>query len=156
MNIENLIKREHLSKIKNYDQFFELRQSLVGLGSARLFDALFSMALQYELDGASSIAAMLLIEFDPKALRQCDQLLLEIANSNWFLSDKFIPFYLLTQFGKWNLISAIDELLSGNSLNHDQRIRIEGIKYWAKMPAVSLSSEFSYFEWQEVIEGKNA
>ena len=112
------------------------------------------MALQYELDGANSIAAMLLIEFDLKSLRSCKELLLEVADSKWFLSDKFIPFYLLTQFGKWNLISEIDNLLANSWINHDQRIRIEGIKYWAKMPAVSLSSGFTYFEWQEVIEGK--
>lgn len=156
MNIESLINRECLSRIKNHDQFFELRQSINKLEPTNLFEILFPMALQYEPEGASSIAAMLLIEFDPKPPRSCNELILEIADSKWFLSDKFIPFYLLTQFGKWNLISQIDNLLANSSINQDQRIRLEGIKYWAKMPAVSLSSEFTYFEWQEVIEGKNA
>ena len=156
MNAEKLLTRENLSKVENYEQFFELRQAVFGLGSAKLFELLFPMALQYEIDGASSVAAMLLIEFDPKALRPCEQLLSEVSNSKWYLSDQFIPFYLVTQFGKWNLLSEIDKLLSSNTLASEPRIRIEGIKYWAEMPASTLSSDYTYFEWQEAIEGKNA
>lgn len=156
MEPEELISRDNLSKIKNHDQFFELRQAVFRLGSARLFELLFPIALQYELDGASSIAAMLLIDFDPKAIRSSEELLLEVADSKWDLSDKLIPFYLVAQFGKYNVISEIDKLLSSRAFNYDQRTRVEGIKYWAEMPAASLSADYTYFEWQEAIEGKNA
>ena len=156
MEGNKLVTRERLALIKNHSQFLKLRQMLFPLGPEKLFELLLPISLQYELDGASSVAAMLLIEYDPKALCSCNELLLQVANSNWYLSDKFVPFYLVTQFGKYNVLTEIEKVLSSNSLAADQRARVEGIKYWAEMPAASLSADYAYFEWQEAIEGNNA
>ena len=112
--------------------------------------------MQYELDGAIAVAAMLLVEFDPKAMKSCEELLLDIANSKWYFSDKLVPFYLVTQFGKYSLLNKIEEVLASRNISSEQRTLLEGVKYWAVMPAASLSAQFTYFEWQEAIEGKNA
>jgi len=153
---EQLLSKANLSKIKSYDQFFEVRQAVASIGNEKLFEILFPSALLYDQGGASEVAAMLLIEFDPKASRTCQQLLLEIADSKWYLSDQYIPFYLVTQFGKWNLLGEISQLVSSNKLKHEQSTRIDTIRYWAEMPPAHLSSGFTYFEWREAIEGKNA
>ena len=62
-----------------------------------------------------------------------------------------MPFYLVTQFGKSNVLNAV-EVLCGQLPEGKQRTRLEGIAYWARMPAASLIDALHYFEWEETIE----
>ena len=151
-----MINRDKLTKIMNYDDFFEVRQLISNLSSTDLFNSLFPLSIDNLGDGADSIAGMLLIEFDPKHEITLEEMLLAISNSKWDISNREIPFYLVSQFGKWTVLNKVKEFLNSGNLNEDQKKYLESVSYWASGPASGLAESLHYFEWQEVIEGENA
>ncbi len=151
-----MLNRDSLSKVNSYDSFFELRQSVVNIKNSDLFNILFPISIDNLGDETDSIAGLLLIELEPKHEKSCEEMLLCIANSKWDVSNKEIPFYLITQFGKWILIDTINILMKKNNFNNQQKELMKSVNYWVSFPASKLSSDLNYFEWQEIIEGKNA
>lgn len=145
---------EDLKGIENYDEFFALSRKLSSSNDEELFNFLFPIAISKRESNASGTAGMLLIDLEPKHTRSCAELINEIANSDWFVSFKEVPFYLVSQFGKWNLASEIKEFLGRSGLTEEQRRRAESIWYWASSPSAKLSYDLHYFEWQEVIESE--
>jgi hypothetical protein len=151
-----MLNRDKLAKIKTYDDFFEVRQAVASLSSTELFNSLFPVSIENLGDGADSYAGLLLIELDPKHELTLEDMLLKIAKSKWNVSNREIPFYLVSQFGKWNVLNKVKELLKDGSFNEEEKKYLETVNYWASGPASGLSEPLHYFEWQEVIERENA
>ena len=151
-----MLNRDQLAKIKNYDDFFKVRQAVANLSGTELFNSLFPLSIENLGDGADSFAGLLLIELDPKHELTLADMLLKIAKSKWNVSNREIPFYLVSQFGKWNVLNKVNELLKSGSFNAEEKNYLETVNYWASGSASSLSEPLHYFEWQEVIERENA
>ena len=149
------IGREQISKITNYDSFMEVESELLKSNESSVFNLLIKTCTEQNGDSADIYAGMLLIQIEPKHQLMCSEILKIIANSNWNLSEKSLPFYLISQFGKWNTLKEIEIILNQSNLSKEQIVLIEGIRYWVKHPTSSLSEPLNYFEGQEVIE-KNA
>jgi hypothetical protein len=98
------------------------------------------------------MASFLLASIDPPPARGCKELLLELAGASWDLSNKVLPFYLVTQFGKAQLLDTIEQLVRG-ATDSALKIKLEGVAYWAKMPTADLAEPLHYFVWEEAIEG---
>ena len=149
-----MLNRENLNDIENYDSFSALSRKLSGYPESEVFDFLFPISID-KRENNSGIAGKLLIDLEPKHRRSCVELVDEIAKSIWFVSFQEVPFYLVSQFGKWNLANEIEQYLNNTSLTKNQRQQVESIWYWASQPSSSLSEDLHYFEWQEAIEHKN-
>jgi hypothetical protein len=145
---------ELLKDIHTYDGFFELSRKLSLIEEKELFEFLFHAATNERGGNVNGTAGRLLIDLDPKASDTCDVLVHKIAKSKWDVSNKEIPFYLVTQFGKWNLAAEIKKVVNDNSYSDQERRLAEGVWYWASGPASKLSHDLHYFEWQEAIEGE--
>lgn len=149
--------RSRCAEIRGWDDYLELRNTIVRSWSQeRLWDCLLAILLSFRDEHSDTIAGYLLIDLEPKPQVSCDELLSRISVSRWYLSNRELPFYLVSRFGKDNLLPLLATKLSSEPLAEDQRVTLEGIQYWASMPASTLSERLHYFEWQEAIEGKNA
>ena len=150
------ISREQISKITNYDSFMEVESELLKSNESSIFNLLIKTCTEQNGgDSADFYAGMLLIHIEPKHQLTCSEILKKIASSNWNLSERSLPFYLISQFGKWNTLEEIEIILNQSTLSKEQTVLIETIRYWVKHPTSTLSAPLNYFEWQEVIE-KNA
>jgi hypothetical protein len=154
--MKNALDRKLLEGIEDYDSFFALSHEFSGYPEDELFNFLFSTAIGERGGNINGVAGMLLIDLEPKHTRSCSELLNEIAHSNWDVSNKEIPFYMVSQFGKWNLASEIKEYVANTKLNDIEQRRVETIWYWASSPSSKLSNDLHYFEWQEAIEGEDS
>jgi len=148
--------RKRLASIVNYEDFFVLRQALAKHNPTEVYEFLMPLAISSEQDGANAVAGRALIELEPKCPHDCRTVLSSIATSNWDLSLREVPFYLVSQFGKWNLLREIDALVATAVLPKRERVLVEGVSYWASFPTSELTKPFHYWEWQDVIEGKHA
>jgi hypothetical protein len=150
------LTRDNLASVKNYEEFFVLRQALALHGGDSLYEFLLPLALTREPDGAHVIAGRALIELEPSCPQDCAAVLRTVATSNWDVSLREVPFYLVSQFGKWHVLQEVEQLTARGSLAERQRVRVEGIGYWASFPTSELAKPFHYWEWQEVIERTDA
>ena len=149
MKLENKL----LENIKDYyDDFWDLRLKLEGVDESRLFDFLFPIAISCRGTYINGTAGCLLVELEPKHTRNCSQLLDEIANSKWDVSLKNVPFYLISQFGRWNLKEEIDKYLSNSEKTKQQKQYVGSVWYWASQPTHELAKDFHYWEWEKAIE----
>jgi hypothetical protein len=78
-------------------------------------------------------AAGLLLDLEPPCPISCEDALRMIAE-NWQISDKLVPFYLVTQFGKLYLTKAVSSVAV--EFKGDRRHRVETVAYWAGIPSV--------------------
>lgn len=148
--------RHNLASVRNYEEFIALRQSLALLGGDSLFEFLLPHALASEPDGAQVVAGRALIELEPRCPQDCAAVLRAMATSNWDVSLREVPFYLVSQFGKWHVLQNVEQLTTRGSLPEQQRVRVEGVGYWVSFPTSELAKPFHYWEWQEVIERADA
>jgi hypothetical protein len=155
MSNKIMLNIEDLNNIENYDSFSVLSRKLSAYPESELFDFLFPISID-KRENNSGVAGKLLIDLDPKHTRSCAKLIDEVANSNWFVSFQEVPFYLVTQFGKWNLKKEIDQYISNPSTTKDQRQMVKSVWYWASMPTSGLCEYLHYFEWQVAIERDNS
>lgn len=92
------------------------------------------------------MAARLLVDLDPLCPVSCRDALLAVAFGEWWLSDKLIPFYLVTQFGRSEVLRVAEELLAEAGLSGSQIGAVSGVAYWAGLPAVQLLAPFVSWE----------
>lgn len=85
------LTRQRIESVANYDAFVDLALELGTIPEPQLFDFLFAHSLLG--GGVGGIAARLLVETDPAPTRRCEELLAEIATSNWNVSTKELPFF---------------------------------------------------------------
>jgi hypothetical protein len=154
--MNEVLNKEDLANIDKYDDFFALSRKLSQVEDSELFDFLFPLAIsQRTTENINGIAGLLLVDLEPKHTRSCQELLDEMAHSKWFVSNKEVPFYLVSQFGKWNLFNEYKTYVSSAELSEQQQRRIETIIYWASSPTAKLAYDLHYWEWQEVIEAED-
>jgi hypothetical protein len=146
------LSRQDLAHVTKYEEFFELRQRIAREHPEGLAEFLLNTAMANLGDKADGVAGRLLIELEPRCPVSCEQVLDQVSKSNWNVSFKELPFYLISQFGKWNVLRAVESVAGAASLTGEQRVRVEGIAYWARMPTSELAKPLHYWEWQEVIE----
>jgi hypothetical protein len=151
-----VLDQKLLENINDYDAFSELSEKLSSYPKDELFNFLFPIAISCRGSYINGIAGYLLINLEPRHTRKCSELLNEIAHSKWDVSNREVPFYLITQFGKWNLEKEIKDYVASNKLTELDTRRVETIWYWASSPTVTLCEHLHYFEWQEVIEGEES
>lgn len=147
------LTREMLLSIRSYEEFFSFCQSLRKTDAHTVFEFLFSIAISARGDGANSRAGLALIELDPRCPVSCAEVIETIAASSWDVSNREIPFYLISQFGKWPLAAAIQEFCERPDVSEQQRKCVESIWYWAGSPSARLTVNLFYWEWQKTIEG---
>lgn len=147
-----LLSREVLAKIRSYNDFFTYCRSIHTTDESILFAFLFPIAISQQGDGANAMASFALMELEPRCPLSCLEAVEAISNSSWDISTKGIPFYLVSQFGKWQLADVISAFLSRTNVEHPQKINVESIWYWASGPSAKLAGELTYWEWQEAIE----
>lgn len=149
--LQDLDKR--IAAVSTYDEYLALYRSLSESNRIDLFDPLWNLAIRESWDGRRAIASFFLVGIDPPAPRGCGELLNELANAAWDLSNKVVAFYLVTQFGRACVLHAIEKAL-GRGTDSAQKVKLEGVAYWARMPAADLVEPLHYFVWEEAIEGK--
>jgi hypothetical protein len=117
----------------------ELRQQLGHLPPDSVFRALFPIAIDFQGDGASQVAAQMLVDLEPQCPVSCEDALRMVGEGRWNVSDKLVPFYLISQFGKFRLAEAIETVV-GEGLGEEARVMVTGIGYWANIPTITESS----------------
>ncbi len=147
--------RAKFANIKNYDDFFSVFRELAPYSSEALAEALFEISINQTGNVADAMAGCLLIAIEPSMNYSCNELLIKISQSRWNVSNREVPFYLVSQFGKIHLNSVLIEMLSDSSFSESERIYIDSVLYWVSSPAAKLVEPLHYFEWQEVIEREN-
>ena len=138
--------RRLLTDRKRPGGFPRLRAEFAQQEPAAIFHALFPIAVEYLGDGADYVAAQLLVDLEPACPVSCRDALLTVAFGEWQLSDRLVPFYLITQFGKPGLQRAAEELLAEAELSGSQATAVSGVAYWAGFPAVQLLEPF--VDWE--------
>ncbi|TXI90190.1 MAG: hypothetical protein E6Q34_09435 [Burkholderiaceae bacterium] len=141
------LSNELLEHVRNYDEFIDLALAMGDADRMELFEFLFSRAMSGGRVGA--IAARLLVEIEPKPTRNCEELLDEVAKSNWNVSVKEVPFYFISQFGKRGLISAYENYINDAILTDMQKQRVGTIIYWTAGSTANLIRGYHDWPWLE-------
>jgi hypothetical protein len=148
------LSRQNLTQIDKYQDFFTLRQRIAEVRPVDLAEFLLGIAIANVGDQADRVAGCLLIDLEPKCPYSCEQVLARVHKSNWNVSYKELPFYLVSQFGKWAVLREIEKF--ANSVSPGETLsRVEGISYWVRMPTSELAKPLHYWEWQDAIEGEH-
>jgi hypothetical protein len=127
-------------------QFAPLRWEFAAREPAAAFHALFSIAVEYTGDGADQVASRLLVDLEPACPVTCRDALLTLALGDWQLSNRLLPFYLISQFGKTEPHRVATELVAEVGLSGSQVTAVTGVAYWAGFPAVELLDPFVSWE----------
>ncbi|HZX33417.1 MAG TPA: hypothetical protein VFF03_18855 [Rhodocyclaceae bacterium] len=149
------LSREALAKIRCYDDFFNYCRTICRIEESDLFAFLFPIAISERGDGANVMAGFALMELEPRCPLSCSEAIEAISSSRWDVSTKGVPFYLISQFGKWQLAHEISAFLERPYVVPTQKKYVESIWYWASGPSAKLAGDLTYWEWQEVIERPN-
>jgi hypothetical protein len=102
-----------------------------------LFHALFELALSDCVAPEARRAADMLVEVEPPCPISLDVALRAIARSDLNLSERAIPFYLLTQFGPDTIRAAVRRLATGEFAPDPPPV-LTGIAYWLSIPKIEL------------------
>ncbi len=145
------VTRQQLAQIQTYEQFLELRRALVTCAPGDLYESLFSIAISDPSDGAANLAGLALIDLEPPCPETCRRVLERIHGSQWDVSFKEVPFYLVTQFGKPHLRSEAKAFISALP-DGEPRSRVEAVAYWASGATSALCEPYLRWKWQEEIE----
>jgi hypothetical protein len=145
------ITRQRLAQVQTYDQFLELRRHLIAYKPEDLYEDLFAIAITDRSDGAACIAGRALIELEPPCPESCQRVLERIHESRWFVSFREVPFYLITQFGKPQLLAEAKAFLA--TVPEEPRSRVDTIVYWASGATSGLCEPFHDWQWEDVIDG---
>ena len=147
-NIENSnrnISQKELKRILageiTRQQLRELRFILQEWEPDDVFHSLFWLALKGDLYPCDFSASYLLVDLDPLCPMDCKEALLAIAGSRLNLSNRLVPFYLVTQFGKRKVISAYRELVM-TEFDHGVPNSLASIQYWISAPALELVKSY--------------
>jgi hypothetical protein len=146
MSVE--LQRSLLASVRSYADLQRVRDELRPHNGPDLFRALFAVAVDYRADGASDSAACLLAELEPPCPLTCRETLTQLAAGAWNPSDRLVPFYLVAQFGKRELVRAIEVLLAAAG-SGGPRSGLEGVRYWTELPAADLIAGHLEGRWRE-------
>ena len=123
----------------------------VGTFSHEFIEQEFELIFQKALNGFLFQASFLLLYYNPTPSEGLSNLLLEISKSKWDISDKFIPFYLISQFGRINLKREANVLITSNVLSNSQKERLNSFLYQALQPSAQLLTHYFQWEWEATL-----
>jgi hypothetical protein len=143
MTVEEL--RLALADPMTPDRFRQLRADLATWDPSELFETLLRFALDTEPSNSDVWASALLVELEPPCPISCEEALRRIARSRMNHSNRLIPFYLAAQFGKRRVLRIVRRL---RSVEFEVRLpeRLKVVRYWLRVPSISLPGWFS--EWR--------
>jgi len=145
VNSHRSISQKELKKILangiTQQQLRELRFMLRQWEPDDVFHSLFWLALKTDLYPADFSASYLLVDLDPPCPIGCKEALLAIAGSKLNLSNRLVPFYLVTQFGIRKVTSTYRELVM-TEFPAGAPTTLSTIKYWLQLPSVDLVDWF--------------
>lgn len=130
--------RRRLCAEMNSGRFYLLKSEFATMEPSRVFHMLFPIAIEFNGDVADQVAARLLALLEPACPCSCRESLVAIALAEWNLSDKMIPFYLISQFGKAKVHRVVNELVAQPGLSGSQITAVTGVAYWASIPLAQL------------------
>jgi hypothetical protein len=158
--------RQRLREATTVRKVDELSRQLSGADAAELFQALFPVAVDNRLARAagqfgsefwehlSFRAGNLLVDLEPRCPVSCEQALRLVAEGEWDLSLREVPFYLVSQFGKLQLAEVASRLLEEVS-GPGQKLALETVAYWLAPATVDLLAvSRSYWNEQRYAEGE--
>jgi len=104
------------------------------------FHLLYAIATTFGGETPHEAAASILLELQPPCPLSCEDALRMLARTDWNVSDRLVPFYLVTQFGQRSLVHAVNVVKT--ELDGEGRTRVIGVSYWAEKPAAILIEHF--------------
>jgi hypothetical protein len=138
--------REQLERIATWDDFFAVGQSLAKWQAGELYAALFPLAISGRNGTSPRHAGFLLIDLQPDCPEPLTHVIASIHTSNWFVSFREIPFYLVTQFGKRAVLDAAAQFLQALDSPSAEQSRVQALVYWTRKPASDLCKHFHSWE----------
>ena len=133
--------RQRLLEATTVAKVDELSRQLRGSDPAELFHALFPVAIDNRLAKEAGQfgsepwehlcfrAGKLLVGLEPRCPVSCEEALRMVADGDWDLSLKEVPFYLITQFGKLQLGEMVGKLLA-DLPGQPARLALDTVAYW--------------------------
>ena len=134
--------RTGLAQATTWSEVLAYAQRSFVSGGPPIFETLFTLALEGKEDRASYNAAALLVFMDPDCPLHCQTVVSRIHDSQWVANRREVPFYLVTHFGKQQLLEVSRQFMA--DFSHDQRqdSRVTALRYWITGSAESLCAPF--------------
>ncbi|VTS06082.1 hypothetical protein [Tuwongella immobilis] len=139
MTAEDL--RAALAAPMTLDRFRQLAAALRGRAADEVFGLLWPLALDTDLAPADAWASCLLVELEPWCPLSVEDALRAIGASRLNLSNRLVPLYLASQFGKRKVGKAYRALVPPE-FSGEVPPELSGIMYWLGAPAVELAGWF--------------
>jgi hypothetical protein len=124
-----------------HDRFRQLAAALGSHPADEVFGLLWPLALDTDLAPADAWASCLLVELEPWCPLAVEDALRAVGRSRLNLSNRLVPLYLASQFGKRKVGQAYRALVPAEfpgEVPHE----LSGIMYWLRAPAVDLAGWF--------------
>ena len=106
----------------------QLGRRLRKMNPTDVFEAIFSIAADAQWHGPAYRAACLLFVLTPPCPISCRDAIRELL-AGWDISIEEVPWYLAGQFSQEIIRQAIEDLRK-ESLDHEQTVALETVKYW--------------------------
>ena len=148
MNPEALAKQ--LADIKTIKDFAEIRSMLQHWNKPDLFSVLFAMASDHKAYPwpVYSVATDLLVSLEPPCPFTCREALLQLGKGHVEASLKRLPFYLVAEFGRVQVLKEADALLAEPGVDEQTREALSTVKYWVRAPASALVGGYFHL-WEK-------
>lgn len=133
-----------LAEVKTTAEFYNLAHTLQPWSQPELFSVLFAIAIDYKANPwpAYSVAADLLVALEPACPFTCREAIVQIGGGHLEASLQRLPFYLIAQFGRPQVLKDAEALLAEPELSDQVRAAASTVKYWARWPASKLVGGF--------------
>jgi hypothetical protein len=119
--------------LKSTTDLLELHDRMLRASDAAVFHGLFPTATNLR-SYFWPVAVALLVVVEPRCPLTCAAALRRIAVSRWQVSDQLIPFYLVTQFGKQQLLATTRTVSA--EYEGERRACVKVVRYWISRPCI--------------------
>ncbi|WP_369942319.1 hypothetical protein [Xanthomonas medicagonis] len=141
--------QEQLGKIVSYDDFRQACHQVASMAHDTQFQALWSLAILRPDGRAVEMAGYLLAELQPDPDRGLASLMAQIHASGLDASNRFVPFYLVAQFGRRWVVQAASDFIASLPPGAP-RSRVDAARYWASIPASQLCKPLHDWEARDL------
>lgn len=132
-----------LGEVETYDDFCEVRSKFSGPGFENSFQSLWPLAIQR--GNSAEMAGYMLIELQPDTDHGIESLLEQIHCSELDASNRSVPFYLVSQFGRGVVMRAASSFVTALP-SEAPRSKVDAVLYWSSFPASELCK--SFHDWE--------
>ncbi|HEX3624936.1 MAG TPA: GNAT family N-acetyltransferase [Verrucomicrobiae bacterium] len=145
MNAEALSRQ--IAEVKSTGQLVELAGTLRNQDQQEVFRVLFAIAsdcLAYRWPVYEN-ATNLLLALEPPCPITCREAIEQLGHGNFEASLKKLPFYLIAQFGRPQVLRDAEALFSEPDVAKSVKKAAMLVKYWSQIPASKLIGP--WFDW---------